>query len=132
MLRWSYGRFSQGVLTGEFSAFHPGVTPTTTTMFDPLTGGYTRTVSIVDSKKNLLLNSGIRAPHTDEYSVGVDREVGRRFAVAVAYIRKDGADFIGWTDVGGEDPVSARSSCPTAPRYRCSSSSTAPLLAGFG
>ena len=25
MLRASYGRFSQGVLTGEFSAFHPGV-----------------------------------------------------------------------------------------------------------
>ncbi len=102
MLRGSYGRFSQGVLTGEFSAFHPGVTPTTTTMFDPLTGGYTRLVSIVDSRKNLLLDSGIRAPHTDEYSIGVDREVGRRLAVAVAYIHKDGADFIGWTDVGGE------------------------------
>ncbi|MEO7275759.1 MAG: TonB-dependent receptor [Vicinamibacterales bacterium] len=101
MLRGSYGRFSQGVLTGEFSAFHPGVTPTTTRMFDPLTGGYTRTVSVVDAKKNLLLDSGIRAPHSDEYSVGVDREIDRRLAVAVAYIRKDGADFIGWTDVGG-------------------------------
>ena len=32
----------------------------------------------------------------------MDREVGRRLAVAVAYIRKDGADFIGWTDVGGQ------------------------------
>jgi len=102
ILRGSYGRFSQGVLTGEFSAFHPGVTPVTTTAFDPQTGGYTRLVSVVDSKKNLLLDSGIRAPHTDEYSIGVDREVGRRVAVAVAYIRKDGTDFIGWTDVGGQ------------------------------
>ncbi|MEP7305207.1 MAG: TonB-dependent receptor, partial [Acidobacteriota bacterium] len=102
ILRGSYGRFSQGVLTGEFSAFHPGVTPTTTTAFNPATGGYTGTVSVVDSKKNLLLDPGIRAPHTDEYSIGVDREVGRRLAVAIAYIRKDGADFIGWTDVGGQ------------------------------
>ncbi|MEP6919297.1 MAG: TonB-dependent receptor, partial [Acidobacteriota bacterium] len=102
ILRGSYGRFSQGVLTGEFSAFHPGVTPTTTNAFDPVTGGYTRRVSVVDSKKNLLLDPAIRAPHTDEYSIGVDREVGRRLAVAVAYIRKDGADFIGWTDVGGQ------------------------------
>ncbi len=78
ILRGSYGRFSQGVLTGEFSAFHPGVTPVTTTAFDPRTGGYTRPVSVVDSKTNLLLDSGIRAPHTDEYSIGVDREVGRR------------------------------------------------------
>jgi hypothetical protein len=102
ILRGSYGRFSQGVLTGEFSAFHPGVTPVTTTAFDPRTGGYTRPVSVVDSKTNLLLDSGIRAPHTDEFSIGVDREVGRRLAVAVAYIRKDGTDFIGWTDVGGQ------------------------------
>jgi len=102
VLRGSYGRFSQGVLTGEFSAFHPGVTPTTTTMFDAATGGYTRTVSVVDSQKNLLLDPAIRAPHTDEYSAGVDREVGRRLALAVAYIRKDGANFIGWTDVGGQ------------------------------
>jgi len=102
VLRGSYGRFSQGVLTGEFSAFHPGGTPITTTAFDPVTGDYTRSVSIVDSKKNLLLDPGIRAPHTDEYSVGVDRELGGRLAVAVAYIRKDGANFIGWTDVGGQ------------------------------
>jgi hypothetical protein len=78
------------------------VTPSTTTAFDPVTGGYTRSVSVVDSKKNLRLNPGIRAPRTDEYSIGVDREVGRRLAVAVAYIRKDGANFIGWTDVGGQ------------------------------
>ena len=31
ILRSSYGRFTQGVLTGELSPFHPGVTPTTTT-----------------------------------------------------------------------------------------------------
>jgi hypothetical protein len=102
ILRGSYGRFSQGVLTGEFSAFHPGVTPTTTTMFDPVTGGYTRSVSVVDSRKNLILDPAIRAPHTDEYSLGVDREVGRRLSVATAYIRKDGANFIGWTDIGGQ------------------------------
>ena len=57
---------------------------------------------MVDPKKNLLLDPEMRAPHTDEYSIGVDREVGRRLAVAIAYVRKDGADFIGWTDVGGQ------------------------------
>ena len=30
MLRASYGRFSQGVLTGETGLFHPAVTPVTT------------------------------------------------------------------------------------------------------
>src|SRR5688572_31374897 len=30
-----------------------------------------------------------------------DRQLGDRVAVAVAYVRKDGRDFIGWTDIGG-------------------------------
>ena len=101
MLRASYGRFHQGVLTGELAPIHPGQTPTTTTAFDPVTGGYTRLVSIVDPKINLGLDSATRSPRTDEYSAGVDREIGRRLAVAIAYIRKNGADFIGWTDTGG-------------------------------
>ncbi len=101
MLRGSYGRFSQGVLTGELSPFHPGVTPVTTYEFDPATGGYTRFVRTIDSRITLQLDPVIRAPRTDEYAIGVDREVARRLAVAIAYIRKDGSHFIGWTDVGG-------------------------------
>ena len=44
MLRASYGRFSQGVLTGEFGRFHPGATPITTPASIAATGGYTRIV----------------------------------------------------------------------------------------
>ena len=102
ILRASYGRFSQGVLTGEIGSFHPGVTVIKTTQFDPATGGYTIPISTVDPKTNLLLDSHTRAPRTDEYSVGVDREIGRRLALAMAYVRKDGANFIGWTDVAGQ------------------------------
>jgi hypothetical protein len=102
MLRASYGRFSQGVLTGEIGLFHPGVTPITTAAFEPATGGYTRIVSVVDPRINLRLDPETRAPYTDEYSVGVDREVGRRLAVAIAYVHKDGGNFIGWTDVAGQ------------------------------
>ena len=101
ILRSSYGRFSQGVLTGEFSAFHPGVTPTTTTSYDPATGTYTLRPRVVDPRVNVQLDPEIGAPHTDQYSVGLDREVGRRVAMAVAYVHKRGTNFIGWTDIGG-------------------------------
>jgi hypothetical protein len=102
MLRASYGRFNQGVLTGELAAFHPAAMPVTTAAFDAATGGYTKIVSVVDPRRNLQLDPATRTPRTDEYSIGVDREVGRRLAVAMAYVRKDGGDFIGWTDVGGQ------------------------------
>ncbi len=101
MLRASYGRFHQGVLTGELSAIHPGQTPITTMAFDPTTGDYTRPVSVVDPKLNLQLDPETRSPRTDEYSVGIDREIGRRLAASIAYVRKNGSDYIGWTDVGG-------------------------------
>jgi len=90
------------VLTGELSPFHPGVTPTTTTAFDAATGGYTTPVSVVDPRINLALDPNTRTPRTDEYSIGLDREITPRLAAAVAYIHKEGSDFIAWTDVGGQ------------------------------
>ena len=109
MLRASYGRFNQGVLTGELSPIHPGATPTTTAAFNSATGDYTTIVSVVDPKRNLQLDPETRSPRTDEYSIGVDREVGRRLAVAIAYVRKAGSHFIGWTDVGGQYREETRS-----------------------
>jgi hypothetical protein len=70
--------------------------------FDAATGGYTTLVSVVDPKVNLLLDPDTRTPRTDEFSIGVDREITPRVAAAVAYIRKDGSNFIAWTDVGGQ------------------------------
>jgi hypothetical protein len=102
ILRASYGRFSQGILTGELGVFHPGLTPITTATFDPATGDYTSNVSVVDTRINLRLDPHVHAPHTDEYSVGLDRELGRRLAMAVAYVRKDGGNFIGWSDTAGQ------------------------------
>ena len=101
MLRASYGRFSQGVLTGEISPFHPGAPDTTTANFVAATGDYTQIASVI-GRRNLQLDPDVRAPRTDEYSVGVDRELHRRLAVAIAYVRKDGGNFIGWIDAGGQ------------------------------
>jgi hypothetical protein len=101
MMRASYGRFNQGVLTGELSPFHPAATPTTTMAFNATTADYTTLVSVVDPRRNLRLDPATTSPRTDEYSLGVDREIGRGLSAAVAYVRKDGSRFVGWTDVGG-------------------------------
>ena len=107
-MRASYGRFYQGLLTAEYHLVHPGVTPVTTRAFEEATGDYTRLVSVVDARINVLVDPDTRAPRTDEYSIGVDRELGRRLAVALAYFHKDGTDYIGWTDVGGRYSTETR------------------------
>ena len=102
ILRTSYGRFHQGVLTAELQPVHPGVTPITTMAFDPATGGYSREVSVVDPKVNVRVDSGTRSPRTDEFSVSVERELGRGVTASAAYVRKAGRDFTGWTETAGQ------------------------------
>jgi len=53
-------------------------------------------VSEVDPKINLLVDPKTRSPRTDEYSIGVDREIGGRLSASVAYVHKTGGDYIGW------------------------------------
>ena len=103
MLRGSYGRFSQGVLTGEFSSYHPGATAVTTSELGMRRRACTRLrPRVVDPKVNVLLDHGISTPHTDEFSAGLDREIGARLSVSAVYVHKRGGNFIGWTDVGGQ------------------------------
>jgi len=101
MLRGSYGRFSQGVLTGEFSGLHPGATATITSGFNPVTGDYTLNPRVDDPGKSEI-DPALRAPHTDEYSGGLEREIGRSLVISTVYVHKRGANFIGFTDVGGQ------------------------------
>ena len=101
ILRASYGRFYQGVLTGEIGSFHPGATSVITRDFVAMDGDFTRIRTIVDPR-TLQFDPDMRAPRTDEYAIGVDHEIGRRLAVAAAYIHKNGTDFIGWTDTAGQ------------------------------
>jgi len=108
MLRGSYGRFSQGVFTGELSPFHPGATITTVRAFESATGDYSRVVRTVDPRINLRLDPDIQAPRTHEYSLAVDREVRRVLGVTITYVHKRGSQFIGWTDVGGQYREEAR------------------------
>ena len=102
ILRLSYGRFFQGVFTGELEPFHPGAMPVTMAAFDPATGEYSGQGITVDPEDNLRWDPETRAPRTDEYSIGVERAVGGRLTVSMSYVHKDGSNFISWTDAAGK------------------------------
>ncbi len=100
VLRSNYGRFYGTILTGELGGIHPGQTPTTTARFDTTTGQYSRIISVVDNS-NQRIDLDMPAPHTDQVSVSVDREVSKRMGVTAAYVHKAGNDFIASEDTGG-------------------------------
>jgi hypothetical protein len=101
VLRASFGRFNQGVLTGELDPISQGTMPVTTMAYEAATGGYTRLVSVVDPTINVSLDRQTKAPHTDELSIALDREIGIGVRASVAYVRKRGTDFLGWIDTAG-------------------------------
>jgi TonB dependent receptor-like, beta-barrel/Carboxypeptidase regulatory-like domain len=101
ILRASYGRFFQGVLTGELEPFHPGAMAVTTTAFNSITGDYSGASITVDPAVNLQFAREMQAPRTDEYSIGIDRAVGGRLTASIAYVHKDGSHFISWMEVAG-------------------------------
>ena len=108
VLRGSYGRFNQGVLTGELDPISQGTTPITTRAYEAATGGYTQLVSVIDSNVNVALDPRTRPPHTDEVSLALDQEIGTQLRASVAYIRKRGTDFISWVDRGGRYEAQTR------------------------
>jgi hypothetical protein len=108
MMRANYGRFNQGVLTGEFDPISPGTPATTTMAYDATTGRYDRLISVVDPRINHALDPETRAPHSDEISLALDREIKSGWKTSAAYIRKRGGDFIGWTDTRGEYRAESR------------------------
>jgi hypothetical protein len=95
MMRANAGRFSQGLLTGEISAIHPG--RTRITIIQEPSGD-----TLVRDSSQVQLDPELRLPYTNQYSIGLDREVGRLLTVSLAYVRKDGRDFIGWQELAGE------------------------------
>jgi hypothetical protein len=101
VLRASYGRYYQGIFTREIDVVHPGLTPTTIAFYDPSTGGYTHIAAVIDPLSNVGVDPKTRAPHTDQFSIGLDRELTRGLAMRMTYVRKKGRDFIAWKDVGG-------------------------------
>ena len=106
--RASYGRFHQGILSGELAPVHPGLTAVTTAAFDPATGDYSRVISVVDPTINLRVDPNTTSPLTDQIGVGVERELTRGVTAGASYVRKNGSRFIGWTDTGGQYAADTR------------------------
>ena len=97
----SYGRFNQGVSDGWRSARFTRAWP----LSPPATSMKRQAGHSIHLHRRSERQPVSRSPHSDaphgRIPIGVDRELAPRLAVALAYIRKNGTDFIGWIDVGG-------------------------------
>ncbi len=100
VLRGNWGRSYRGVLVNELIGFHPGNTPFSDALYNPATGQFD-IISTTIPGANEGYNPDLKSPYSDQFTIGVDRQIAADLALGVSYIRKDGDDFTGWEDVGG-------------------------------
>jgi outer membrane receptor protein involved in Fe transport len=97
----AYGRFYGKLVTGMFAGISPGGAVTTVLEYSPATGGYTIPVSVTDPKRNFSVDSGTDNQYTDQFSVGIERQIAGGAGVAVSFVYKGEGDFIRLQDTRG-------------------------------
>jgi hypothetical protein len=101
ILRGNYGRAYRQIYTDDFTDVHPGISRSTLTRFNPATGGYTTIISVTDPTANIAVDPDLEAPFSDQFSVGLDREVIANVRVSATFMHKRSEKQIGWQDIGG-------------------------------
>jgi hypothetical protein len=101
VLRGAFGRANRQVLTNDFIGVSPGLSPITLARWNPATNSYSTVISVTTPQANIAVDSNLKAPYTNSYSVGLDRQLAKNLGFTASYIHKDGYNFIGWRDIGG-------------------------------
>ena len=101
ILRATAGRYYRPIILNEFSGLHGGVSTTTLAAYDAATGRYSNILSVTDPRANIAFDPDIRAPLTDQFSIGIDRELTKNVGFSVSYVHKRSEDQISWRDIGG-------------------------------
>jgi hypothetical protein len=102
ILRGTIGRYYRPLFLNDYLNVHPGIATTTLARYNPATSSYSTIISVTDPRANIAVDPETEAPWTNQYSVGIDREVMRNVGVTASVVHKTWGDQIGWVDIGGE------------------------------
>ena len=100
VLKAHYGRYYRGVITGEFDDVSPSAPPVIA-----FSGEYDETGArigeeVISDNTNLLVDSGFKNPYTDQFIVGLERELVKDLGLSATYVYKQGENYGGWRDTG--------------------------------
>lgn len=96
-----YGRFYGKLATLMFSGISPGGAVTAVREINPATGQYDIPISVTDPKRNFAVDPGLDNQYTDQFSVGIERQIAGGAGVAVSFVYKNEGNFIRLRDTRG-------------------------------
>ncbi|MBI3491715.1 MAG: TonB-dependent receptor [Acidobacteria bacterium] len=101
IFKTNYARLYGKLATSMFNSKALGNTPSDTERYNPATGKYDIPVSIVNNQINFAIDPGLRNQYTDQFFVGIERQIMAGMGVDVSFVVKKEGDFIRLTDAGG-------------------------------
>ena len=101
VLKSAYGRFYGKLVTLMFSGLSPGGAITAVREYSPMTRQYDIPVSVTDPKRNFAVDSGLNNQYTDQFSVGIERQIAGGAGLAVSFVYKNEGDFVRLRDTRG-------------------------------
>jgi hypothetical protein len=114
-IRGHYGRYYQAMLTPYLQRAGPARAPITALLFNEETGRYDIPNFALDPSSQVQIDPDLKDPYTDQFAIGVDREITPDLAFSGSLIYKRSHDFIGNENIGGTyeqvpfiDPVSGQ------------------------
>ncbi len=97
----AYGRFYGKLVTLMFSGLSPGGAVTAVREINPVTRQYDIPVSVTDPKRNFAVDFGLNNQYTDQFSVGLERQIAGGAGLAVSFVYKKEGDFVRLRDTRG-------------------------------
>jgi hypothetical protein len=87
VMRASYGRYYQGSTTNLFSALSPAQAVTRRFGWNPATQAYDILQQITDPRGTYVVDPDLKAPYTDQYTIGIDHELMPSMAISASYVQ---------------------------------------------
>jgi hypothetical protein len=97
----SFGRYFGTIRTSMFQDLSPGETTLYAFLFNPATGEYDIPFYSVDPSTNFSVDPDLTNHYTDQFFVGLEREVLPGFGVDVSFLYKKEHDLIRMQDITG-------------------------------
>jgi len=110
-LRAHYGRYYQALITGPVGELSPSISRISQREWNPDTGEYEE-FFVINPSEEFAVDRNVKDPHTDQFIIGMDREILPDFGVSATFVYKRSRDFLGQRNEGAvyqeipfEDPL---------------------------
>ena len=101
VFKTNYARLYGKLATSMFNSKSPGNTPADTERYNPAAGKYDIPISIVNNQTNFAIDPNLRNQYTDQYFVGIERQLMAGMGLDASFVVKKEGDFIRLNDVAG-------------------------------